>query len=56
MNNHLNEKKIMASLLNLMICINFEYFKERLSCIDAFWSLRETGGLKIDYEIGISIL
>ena len=32
----------------------FESYFERLSCINTFFSLRETGGLKIYFEIGIS--
>ena len=34
----------------------FESYQEQFFCINSFCSLPETGGLKIDFEIEISIL
>ena len=44
------------SLLNIMYSITFEPYLERSSCIYIYCSFHETGWLKIDFEIGFSIL
>lgn len=45
-------------------CVTIEYdvlhqsesYIKCLTCINVFWSVYETGGLKIEFEIGISIM
>ena len=55
MDNHFNSENHCITIES-NVWHQFEYYLERLSCINIFWSLLETGGLKIDFEIGISIL
>ena len=55
MDNHFNSKNHCVTIES-NVWHQFEYYLECLSCINIFWSLGETGGLKIDFEFGKSIL
>ena len=55
MDNHFNSENHCITIES-NVWHQFEIYLEPLSCKNIFWSLLETDGLKIDFEIGISIL
>ena len=52
---HFNLKNYYVTI-EFTVLHQFEPYLGRLSCINIFCLLRETSGLKINFEIGISIL
>ena len=55
MDNHFNSINHCVTI-KYNVSYHFKSYKECSFCNNIFCSLRETGGLKIDFKIGISIL